>query len=283
MDLFSAYKVAASATFAMMTSLWICSLPIRDASIVDRFWGAGFVLITWVLHFAIPSPDVNTTRAVILALVTIWGLRLSFYIHLRNRGHGEDYRYAEMRSHHGSRFWWYSFLSVFSLQGILMLLVSAPIILVMSDPGVSQITHFGVVGFIVWLVGFVFEAGGDWQLSQFKKNPANKGQLLRTGLWSVTRHPNYFGDALQWWGLGIFAIPYGTAGFIVLAGPLLMTLFIRKVSGVDLLEKSLTNKKPGYDDYIKTTPPFLPKRNFWIGLTTACFISVIAFQFLSSR
>ncbi len=281
MDLVSAYKIAASATFAMMTSLWICSLPIKDASIVDRFWGAGFVLIAWVLHLTVPSAEHNVTRAVVLALVTIWGLRLSLYIHVRNRGHGEDYRYAEMRRHHGSRFWWYSFLSVFSLQGILMLLVSAPIILVMSNPEVSKLTHFGVAGFLVWIVGFVFEAGGDWQLTQFKKNPANKGQLLRDGLWSVTRHPNYFGDALQWWGLGIFAIPYGTFGIVVLAGPLLMTLFIRKVSGVDLLEKSLANRKPGYEDYVRSTPPFLPSLKFWLGLTILCVIGILVFQYLS--
>ena len=159
-----------------------------------------------------------------------------------------------------------------------MLLVSAPIILVMSNQDVSKITQFGVAGFIVWVVGFVFEAGGDWQLTQFKKNPANKGKLLRTGLWSVTRHPNYFGDALQWWGLGLFAVPYGPAGVAVLAGPLLMTLFIRKVSGVDLLEKSLTNKKPGYDDYIKSTPPFLPRLKFWLGLTIACVIAIMIFN-----
>ncbi|MEI6832759.1 MAG: DUF1295 domain-containing protein [bacterium] len=280
MEIVEAYKISSVAVFAMMVCLWVFSLVTRDASIVDRFWGAGFVLITWVLHLLVPAEAISPVRYSVLALVTVWGLRLSFYIHFRNQGHGEDYRYVEMRNHHGARFWWYSFLSVFTLQGLLMLIVAAPVIFVMSNPEVGNLTNLSIVGLVVWLTGFMFEAGGDWQLASFKRNPANKGKLLREGLWSITRHPNYFGDALQWWGLGCFAIPYGVAASLTLIGPLAMTLFIKKVSGVDLLEKNLTKTKPGYADYLRTTPAFLPNLRFWVILALTCVASVWIFNSL---
>lgn len=279
MDFAVAYRFAASATFSMMTTIWICSLILKDASLVDRFWGAGFVLIAWVVAWvALP---VTSAKALMLSVVTIWGLRLSLYIHWRNRGHGEDYRYAEMRRHHGKRFWWYSYISVFSLQGGLMLVVAAPVIYVLSSPEANNLNIAAVTGAVFWTVGFIFEAGGDWQLQSFKKNPANKGQLLKNGLWSITRHPNYFGDALQWWGLGIMAFPYGQAGLLTFIGPLVMTLFIRKVSGVDLLEKNLKHSKPGYAEYIANTPPFFPGWNFWILLLGMSILAVSFFYFIN--
>jgi steroid 5-alpha reductase family enzyme len=275
MDFSVAYGVAASAAFSMMTAIWIYSLVLKDASLVDRFWGAGFVLIAWVVAWVAPS--FTSAKALMLTLVTIWGLRLSLYIHLRNRRHGEDYRYAEMRRRHRKRFWWYSYISVFSLQGALMLMVAAPVIYVLSCPEANNLNIAAVTGAVFWTVGFIFEAGADWQLQSFKKNPANKGQLLKNGLWSITRHPNYFGDALQWWGLGIMAFPYGRAGLLTFIGPVVMTLFIRKVSGVDLLEKSLRHSKPGYAEYIANTPAFFPGWKFWILLLTMSALAVSVF------
>ncbi|MCX6124774.1 MAG: DUF1295 domain-containing protein, partial [Proteobacteria bacterium] len=238
------YLISGSVVFSLMISLWVCSLVSRDASIVDRFWGAGFVFVAWTL--ALVSPKLNSDQGLLTAIVSIWGLRLSIYIHLRNRGHGEDYRYREMRSHHGARFWWYSLISVFLLQGALMLIVAAPVIYVLSiGSNVDSVSGrtgglaFALVGTLVWIIGFVFEAGGDFQLKVFKQNPENRGKLLTTGLWSLTRHPNYFGDACQWWGFGIFAFSYLPIGALTFVGPIIMTLFIRKVSGVDLLEKYL--------------------------------------------
>ena len=279
MDFSAAYGVAASATFSMMTAIWICSLFSKDASLVDRFWGAGFVLIAWVVAFF--SMPLTSAKVLVLSVVSIWGLRLSLYIHWRNRGHGEDYRYVEMRRHHGNRFWWYSFISVFCLQGALMLIVAAPVVFLMSSPQVNEISSAGVVGAIFWATGFVFEAGGDWQLLRFKQNPANKGQLLKNGLWSITRHPNYFGDALQWWGIGIMAFAYGQTGLLTFIGPIVMTLFIRKVSGVDLLEKNLKNSKPGYAEYIANTPPFFPGWRFWVLLLALSVIALFVFNALS--
>lgn len=273
MTYIDAYQIAASVVFSLMTALWLCSLIAKDASIVDRFWGAGFVLISWAV--ALTTPQLSLSMKLLTTIVSIWGIRLSLYIHFRNRGHGEDYRYVEMRAHHGSRFWWYSFFSVFMLQGVLMLIVAAPVIFVLAAPSGEDLQVSSLVGAWVWLLGFILEAGGDFQLTQFKANPANKGKLLSTGLWSITRHPNYFGDALQWWGFGIFALASGEIiGIFSLIGPLVMTLFIVKVSGVALLEKNLKVKKPGYDDYVNSTPAFFPKLNFWILL--AAGIAVIA-------
>lgn len=265
MSFFSAYLVAGSVALSSMVSLWLCSLALKDASIVDRFWGMGFVLIAWAL--ALVSGPYNVHQFLLLSAISIWGLRLSIYIHLRNQGHPEDYRYQEMRKHHGKNFWWYSFLSVFLLQGIIMLIVAAPVILTLSrsfdETNNWLYTCTALLGTLIWLFGFIFEAGGDWQLSRFKSNPNNKGKLLNTGLWSLSRHPNYFGDACQWWGFGVFAFAYLPEGIFTFVGPIIMTFFIRKVSGVDLLEKSLKNKKPGYDDYAANVPPFFPRLNFW--------------------
>lgn len=262
MSFWGAYQIATSVVFSLMTALWICSLIAKDASIVDRFWGAGFVFIAWAL--ALTTPEFTPSMKLLTIIVSIWGLRLSLYIHFRNRGHGEDYRYAEMRAHHGKRFWWYSFISVFALQGILMLIVAAPIIYVLSAARGTSLGAVQLAGAWVWLMGFVMEAGGDFQLSRFKSNPENKGKLLKSGLWSITRHPNYFGDTLQWWGFGLFALESGeAAGIATLVGPVVMTLFIIKVSGVALLEKNLKVNKPGYAEYVAATPAFFPKWPFW--------------------
>jgi steroid 5-alpha reductase family enzyme len=275
MSFWDAYLVSSSVVFSMMTAVWLCSVVLRDASIVDRVWGLGYVLITLTLACLIPSLD--PARLALLVMVTIWGLRLSLYIHFRNQGHPEDYRYAAMRKNHGERFWWYSYFSVFMLQALIMLVVSMPVIWIMSYAGDPPAHRLVIAATIVWLTGFIFEAGGDWQLQRFKADPQNRGKLLSTGLWSWTRHPNYFGDALQWWAFGGLACAFGTNGFATLIGPAVMTLFLRKVSGVDLLEKTMRTAKPGYEDYIKRVPPFLPHWPFWAGLATSIAAVLLIF------
>ena len=278
MSFWGAYQIAMSVVFSLMTALWIISLIAKDASLVDRFWGAGFVFIAWAL--ALVTPEMNTQMTLLTVIVSIWGLRLSLYIHFRNRGHGEDYRYVEMRNHHGGNFWWYSFLSVFMLQGALMLIVAAPVIYVLAAPRAGSFEGLAYAGIWVWLVGFILEAGGDLQLSRFKSDATNKGKLLTSGLWSVTRHPNYFGDTLQWWGFGLFALTESSlTGWLTLIGPLVMTLFIINVSGVALLEKSLKVNKPGYAEYVAATPAFFPKWKFWLGLIS---VAAIIFVFTNA-
>jgi steroid 5-alpha reductase family enzyme len=239
----------------LMTVLWIVSLLLKDSSIVDIFWGAGFVMSAWVA-FLLTLDSLGWRDWLALTLVTVWGLRLTIHILIRNWGKGEDFRYVKMREENGSQWWWKSYFKVFLLQGILMWIVAAPLTAVQM-PG-NQDTH-GVLDFIaliLWLFGFYFEALGDLQLARFKSNPENKGKVLQSGVWRYTRHPNYFGDSAQWWAYYLIALSAG--GWWTIFSPILMTLLLVRVSGVSLLEKTLTNSKPGYEEYIKRTSAFIP-------------------------
>ncbi|HEU4760536.1 MAG TPA: DUF1295 domain-containing protein, partial [Dehalococcoidia bacterium] len=242
--------VSLLAVAAYMTALWLVSLALRNASIVDIFWGLGFVLVAW-LYLALADGFAGR-QVLITALVTAWGLRLSLYILWRNRGKGEDFRYRTWRERAGGRFWWVSYFQVFLLQGALLWLVSAPLLAAQDSGDPDHFTPVDVLGALVWAVGFFFESVGDWQLARFKADPANKGKVMRRGLWAYTRHPNYFGDATAWWGYYVIAAgtPYGwTTAF----SPLLMTALLLRVSGVALLERTITERRPEYRQYIETT------------------------------
>jgi steroid 5-alpha reductase family enzyme len=255
MSFFEVIVPAGLFILAAITALWIVSLIIRDASIVDVFWGLGFVLLTWV--YFILTPDGSTSRKwLICLLVTLWGMRLSTHILWRNWGKGEDFRYRKWREDAGKAWWWRSYFKVFLLQGLLMWIISAPLAAaqVSSAPGSLMLLDFA--GIAIWLVGFYFESLGDWQLARFTRNPDNKGQLLRDGVWRYSRHPNYFGDAAQWWAFYLVATAAG--GYWTLFSPILMTFLLMRVSGVTMLEQSLKTRKPGYEDYILTTNAFLP-------------------------
>jgi steroid 5-alpha reductase family enzyme len=233
--------------------LWGVSLFRRDASIVDIFWGLGFVMLAW-LSFGLRSS--SSPRALLLAvLVSIWGARLSSYLTWRNWGKPEDYRYAAMRERHGRRFPLVSLLTVFGLQGILMWIVSLPV-----QVGIVKAETFllpAAIGVIFSAVGILFESLGDYQLARFKANPANRGRLMDQGLWRYTRHPNYFGDFLVWWGLYLLAAQPGSWWWTIM-GPLLMSLLLIRVSGVRLLEDSLRSRVAGYAEYVRNTSAFFP-------------------------
>lgn len=244
---------AATAVALMMLCVWAISLLKRDVSIVDIGWGPGFVLIAWVTFFG----STQTPRCWLLAsLVTIWGLRLAVYLAWRNHGKPEDYRYKSMREKHGSRFPIVSLFTVFGLQGVVMLIVSLPILTGQTLESATPLDGTAIAGIVVWAIGFIFEAGGDWQLARFKSNPNNQGKVLNTGLWRFTRHPNYFGDFAIWWGTWLVALG-GASGWWSAIGPAIMSVFLMKFSGVGLLERNLT-KKPGYADYISQTNAFFP-------------------------
>jgi steroid 5-alpha reductase family enzyme len=239
----------------MMTTLWIASVYLKNVSIVDVFWGVGFVISAFV--YFVFTNDFGIRKILILCLTIIWGLRLSLYIAWRNRGKGEDFRYREFRHQYGEeRYWYVSFFQTFLLQGVLMWLISAPLLGAQFEPNHQELSIMDGIAFLVWLIGFTFEAGGDWQLTVFKSNPENKGKVLNRGFWRYTRHPNYFGDAAVWWGFGLFSVSAGN--YYSVLGSLLMTALIIKVSGVALLEKSLKTNKPEYSDYIRKTPSFFP-------------------------
>ena len=252
MPLWMIYAIALLVILILTKLLWLLSLRLEDSSIVDIFWGSGFVVLAWV-YFAL-SPDGSPSRkALLLALVTLWGLRLSIHILRRNWGKPEDFRYQTWRKEAGKSWWWQSLLRVFWLQGALLWIISAPLLTAQQSP--QGLTFLDYVGVAVWLVGFYFEAVGDAQLARFKANPANKGKVLDSGVWGLTRHPNYFGDAAQWWGF--FLIAAAAGGWWTVFSPLLMTVLLLRVSGVALLEKSLETR-PGYREYIERTSPFIP-------------------------
>ncbi len=249
------YLIGLGVVLVMMVLLWVASLILKNASIVDIFWGPGFILAGW-LYFAL-TDGAMPRKLLIMALVTIWGLRLGGYILYRNFGKPEDFRYAKWRAEHGSAWWWQSFFQVFLLQGVLLWIISAPLLKAQADPTPASLTALDFAGLGVWAIGFFFEAVGDFQLARFKANPANKGKVLDSGVWRYTRHPNYFGDAAQWWGF--FLIALGTPlGILTVFSPILMTVLLVRVSGVALLEKTLKEEKPHYRDYIERTSAFIP-------------------------
>lgn len=251
----NAMLIAAITIAVVMVTTWIISLIIKNASIVDIVWGAGFAVTSWVLAATVKG---DSGRQTLLAvMVGLWGMRLALYLAKRNLGHGEDWRYKAMRKKKGKNFGIISLVTVFGLQGALMWTVSLPVIIGNADdsPGVGPIA---VMGILLWIVGLTFEAVGDYQLAKFKKDPANATKVMDKGLWSLTRHPNYFGDALLWWGIGIVGAETGTGifGFI---GPVVMTFFLLKISGVPMLERSLSRRREGYADYVARTSGFIPR------------------------
>ena len=249
------FSQAALIILALVTLLWIWSVFIKNVSIVDIFWGFGFVVVNAFYIFM--SGELNARKILILTLVSIWGLRLAIYLAIRNIGKGEDFRYQEFRRNYGpKRYWWFSFFQTFLLQGVLIMIVSLPFLGINSSDSAGDLKVLDYIGIVVWLIGFIFEAGGDFQLVRFKRRSKNKGKVLNTGFWKYTRHPNYFGDSAVWWSYAIFSIAAGSYWPII--GSIIMTILIIKISGVSLLEKTLKDTKPQYRDYIQKTNSFFP-------------------------
>lgn len=254
-DFMPLYLTIGLVTLGLMTLLWLVSLAIKNSSIVDIFWGAGFVIVAWAAFFLTPG-GYEPRKWLLCILVTIWGMRLTLYILSRNKGKPEDFRYQAWRKENGAAWWWRSFFKVFLLQGIIMWIVSTPLQAAQLSPQPDHLTWLDYLAIPVWLIGFYFEAAGDWQLSRFKANPANKGKVLDRGVWRYTRHPNYFGDSAQWWGFYLIALAAGA--WWTIFSPILMTTLLMRVSGVTLLEKTLKEEKPGYKEYIEKTSEFIP-------------------------
>ena len=246
---------AALLIWILVTLLWLWSVLIKNVSIVDIFWGFGFVVVNTFYVFNLE--EINPRNWLLLILVAVWGLRLTIYLAIRNIGKGEDYRYQQFRKDYGEdRYWWFSYFQVFLLQGGLILIVSLPLMGVHLSETSGTLIWLDYIAIIVWIIGFSFEAGGDYQLYKFKKNSTNKGKVLNTGFWKFTRHPNYFGDSAVWWSYALFSIAGG--GYWQIIGAVIMTLLIIKVSGVAMLEKTLKTSKPKYKEYIENTNSFFP-------------------------
>lgn len=242
-----------AAVLGLAFLVWLLSLARRDASIADVCWGLGFIVLAW-LYYGLG--DAGSFRSVLVpVLIAVWGLRLSVHILMRSRGRGEDPRYAAMRRRWGDRFPLVSLFTVFWLQAGVMWIVALPLLQVHTSA--APWSWLDGLGVALFTVGFVLEAVGDLQLVRFRADPANRGRVLDRGLWRYSRHPNYFGDAVLWWGFGAWALAT-PGGAWTLVGPALMTFLLRRVSGVTLLEKGLTESRPGYRDYVRRTNAFFP-------------------------
>ena len=249
----STWLIGLAAASILMFGAWTLSLWRRDAGIIDGFWGSGFVLLAWI--YWVLAGGTTERKLLLVILVTLWGLRLTGHIALRNWGEPEDYRYREMREKHGATFPVVSLFKVFLLQGGLMWLISVP--LLQAQSARAPLNLLDVAGVIVFAVGLVFETIGDLQLVRFRADSGNHGRVLRTGLWRFTRHPNYFGDAAVWWGFFLIALATPGSAWTVFS-PLLMTFFLLKVSGVVMLEKKLVESRPEYAEYVASTSAFVP-------------------------
>lgn len=242
-----------ASTLAAFFALWLLSIRLRDASIVDICWGPGFAAIALLAFLLAPAGN-----APITVLTLVWGLRLGWYLASRNVGAGEDPRYQAMRRHHGERFGRVSLITVFGLQALLMWFVSLPVQVAQVAVPSSQFAVLETLGFALWCVGIFFESVGDWQLARFKADPENAARVMDRGLWRYTRHPNYFGDCCVWWGLFALAVSTTPGAIFTVLSPVVMTFFLLKVSGVALLERSIGKRRPDYADYVRRTSAFLP-------------------------
>lgn len=249
----SYFVAAAFAVFAYMTAVFLIALLIKDNSIVDVAWGLGFILVALMTLFL--RPGFEARHVLVTGLVVVWGLRLASHIFIRNRNRGEDFRYAKWRRDWGRWFIPRSFLQIFMLQGIFMLIIASPIVLV-NRSGEKGLTVLDGLGTFLWLTGFLFEAVGDHQLKRYKQNPEGKGKIMTSGLWRYTRHPNYFGEAALWWGIFLIALSV-RGGWVAIVSPLTISLLLLKVSGVTMLEKKYAGNEE-FAAYARRTSAFFP-------------------------
>lgn len=244
--------VGLGAILAAGALLWLVSLRLRDASIADPFWAPGFLVIG--LTYAWSLGDVTPRGAAALGLVGAWAARLGWHLLRRNRREGEDRRYRAMRDRHGEAFWWVSLFTVFWLQGVLLWVVSLPLLNALSAGG--GMGPVAWMGGAIALSGIVVEALADAQLRAFRSRRTSDGEVLDTGLWRYSRHPNYFGNAVMWWGL--FLLGAGGGGAWTAVSPVVMTFLLTRVSGVALLERDIADRRPAYARYVATTSAFIP-------------------------
>ena len=248
-----AVLVATSVVLVYMLIWFIVSLVLKRNDVADIAWGGGFIVAALA---ALVSRGAATHRAVlVVSLVIIWGARLALHIGLRNVGKGEDARYRKWREEWGKHAVLRSIFQIYILQGILLLVISLPVIRAITAPELP-LTFLDRLGGTVWLIGFLFEAVGDWQLLQFKKDRANKGKVITTGLWRYSRHPNYFGEVMLWWGIYLIALAV-PGGWMTIIGPVTITGLILGVSGIPMLEKKYEGNAE-FDEYKRRTSAFFP-------------------------
>ena len=240
---------------AFMAVVWVLSLKLKDASIADIFWGLGFVLVAWITFLR--ADGFLGRKLLVAGIITLWGLRLAIHIATRNLGKGEDPRYQAWRAQHGKRFWWISLFKVFFLQGVLLWVIALGGQAAMHSVFPGTLVWQDVLGTVICMIGLVFEAMADWQLRRFKAKPGSRGKVMDQGLWAYSRHPNYFGESLIWWGLFLIAMA-DVKNVWTLVSPVLITFLLLRVSGVSLLERHIKKRRPQYDAYMARTSAFIP-------------------------
>jgi steroid 5-alpha reductase family enzyme len=254
-NLFTVLGWNLAAVCAMMFCGWILSLATKNVTLVDSLWGLGFVLIAWIT-FGL-TDGYSGRKLLLTGLTTAWGLRLSVHLTWRNWGKGEDPRYGSWRQAGGERFWIISLFKVFLLQALFLWVIALAIQYGQASPHPAHWTRLDFLGFIIWLVGFVFESVSDFQLARFKADSTNRGKVMDRGLWAYSRHPNYFGESLIWWGLFLIALSTPNSWWTVIS-PLIITAVLLKMTGIPLMEKAIVDTRPGYRDYIRRTSAFIP-------------------------
>jgi steroid 5-alpha reductase family enzyme len=250
----TAALTALGVVLALGVLLWLLSLRLADASIADIGWGPLFVVVA-VTTFALGHGS-GARRMLVLALVVAWATRLSWHLARRSVGRGEDSRYRDLRARYGRRFWLVSLPLVFLLQPLLAWIVALPVTAVMLRAGVAQLGLLDAIATLLVFVGLGFEATADHQLAVFRSDPAHRALVFDRGLFRYSRHPNYFGECVLWWGFGAFGLAAERPASLV--GPLLITILLLRVSGVTLLESTIGERRPGYSRYKATTNAFFP-------------------------
>ena len=233
-------------------AVWAASVPRRDVSIVDMAWGFLVVVPAVVVSVILPA---GPRVAVALGAAILWASRLSIHIAWRHRGQPEDPRYQAIRQRNQPHFQWKSLYLVFGLQALLGWVVALPLMAAVASP--ARWNVFDALGLVLAAFGLAYEATADAQLARFRADPGNRGKVMDRGLWRTSRHPNYFGECCFWWGMWLVAAAAGAWWTVI--SPLLMTVLLLKVSGVPLLERNLDHR-PGYADYVRRTPAFVPRR-----------------------
>jgi len=245
-----------AAITALMTTGWVTSVKHQNVTIVDSLWGLGFVLVA-LITFLMGS-GFDGRRILVLLLTAMWGLRLTAHLTWRNWGQKEDHRYGQWRHKSGPRFWWVSLFKVFWLQAIFLWVISLVLQHAMLATQPVYFTILDLAGTLIWLIGMGFESIGDWQLARFKADPHNRDRVMDQGLWAWSRHPNYFGEFLIWWGF--FLISLSTpGGWWTISSPIIVSLVLLKMTGVPLTEAALKKRRPGYADYVQRTSVFFPR------------------------
>jgi len=243
------------ALLTMMFIGWLISLLFRNVTVVDSLWGLGFVLVAWITFFM--AEGYHLRKLLIVVLTTLWGLRLAAHLSWRNWGAGEDPRYGSWRKASGKRFWIVSLFKIFILQAIFLWVISLALQIGQIASTPDQLTGFDFLGLALWLLGFFFESVSDFQLARFKADPNNKGKVMNQGLWAYSRHPNYFGESLIWWGIFLITLATPNSWWTVIS-PVVITVVLLKMTGIPLTEKSISDRRPEYKDYIKHTNAFFP-------------------------